>query len=31
MIIRNFEDHLEGILVLNSKVGYNMEEKEKEQ
>jgi hypothetical protein len=26
-IIRNFEDHLEGIIILNSKIGFMMEEK----
>jgi len=24
---RNFEDHLEGIIILNSKIGFMMEEK----
>ena len=30
-IFRNFEDHLEGIIILNSKIGSMMEEKKVQQ
>ena len=30
-IFRNFEDHLEGIIILNSKIGLMMEEKKIQQ